>query len=142
MCAAVAVVVVFVFCYAGCAPFACSGLYVCSCVRLRVRLCGLTDVLMLLTCAYVRGPACWITQFSKLLHKEGFPTKLTRRRGLDHGAFIPLISMYPSADIPVVQLSLRDTMDFSEHVAVGKLLAQYRRLGTMIICACFLLLLH
>jgi 4,5-DOPA dioxygenase extradiol len=72
-------------------------------------------------------------QLSKLLHKEGFPTKLTRRKGLDAGAFVPLLALFPAGNIPVLQLSLRDTHDFAEHVAVGKILSQFRQYGTLII---------
>jgi len=41
----------------------------------------------------------------------GFNTTLNHKRALDHGAFIPLKLMYPDADIPVVQLSLKSSLD-------------------------------
>lgn len=75
-------------------------------------------------------------QLAKLLHAEGLPTKLTLRRGLDHGAFIPLSVLFPTARIPVVQISLRANMNMSEHVLLGRTLAQFRCKGTMIICEC------
>ena len=58
------------------------------------------------------------------LSKEGFSVKLDDQRGLDHGVFIPLILMYPDADIPVLQISLSYSLDPAEHIALGEALAK------------------
>ena len=58
-------------------------------------------------------------------------------RGLDHGAFIPLMVMYPNADIPVVQMSL-PTQDPAKLFELGKKLSVLREHGVLIIGSGFL----
>lgn len=53
--------------------------------------------------------------------------------GLDHGTFVPLVLMYPQADIPVVSLSLKSNYDPLEHIEMGKALAPLRDQGVLII---------
>ena len=40
-------------------------------------------------------------------------------RGFDHGLFVPLKILFPQADIPCVQLSLKDNLSAQEHLAIG-----------------------
>lgn len=54
-----------------------------------------------------------------LLEKAGLTTELDERRGFDHGVFIPLMLMYPEADIPVLQLSLVRGLDAALHLKLG-----------------------
>lgn len=68
-----------------------------------------------------------------LLQKAGFATGEDRRRGYDHGTFIPLMLAYPQAGVPVVQLSLCANLDPAEHIAVGAALAPLRAQGVYII---------
>jgi aromatic ring-opening dioxygenase catalytic subunit (LigB family) len=54
-------------------------------------------------------------------------------RGFDHGMFIPLMLMFPQADIPVVQLSLRSDLDPQAHLQAGQALAALRDEGVLIV---------
>ena len=42
-----------------------------------------------------------------LIASAGLPARLDPQQGFDHGTFTPLVIMYPQADVPVVQVSLK-----------------------------------
>jgi len=70
-----------------------------------------------------------------LLSGARLPAVEDNKKKLDHGVFVPLKLMYPSADVPVVQLSLLKGLDPQVHVNVGVALAPLRKAGVLIICS-------
>lgn len=67
------------------------------------------------------------------LDQAGLPNAETSTRGLDHGVFIPMKLSFPGANVPVVQLSLRNGLDPQQHLALGQAIAGLRDEGVLIV---------
>lgn len=68
-----------------------------------------------------------------LLRLAGIESQADPHRGLDHGVFIPLKLSFPQGNVPVVQLSLEQSLDPARHLEIGRALAPLRDEGVVII---------
>lgn len=67
------------------------------------------------------------------LEAAGVPARLNPERGFDHGAWIPLMLMYPRADVPVLEVSIDSARSPEQHFALGRALRPLRDAGALLL---------
>jgi len=70
---------------------------------------------------------------ARLLTEAGFPVAFDAQRGLDHGAWVPLMHMLPEARVPVFQVSMPLALDAAGALRMGQVLAPLREQGVLIL---------
>jgi 4,5-DOPA dioxygenase extradiol len=68
-----------------------------------------------------------------LLKGAGFGASIDGCRGLDHGAWSPLLYAYPEHDVPVVQISLQPALGPRHHLQLGRALRSLSEEGVLIV---------
>ena len=69
----------------------------------------------------------------ELLREGGVDAATNSGQGLDHGAWVPLMHMFPHADVPVVQVSMPMRLDSQAAFRLGRLLAPLREENVLVI---------
>lgn len=72
------------------------------------------------------------TSVVDLLRDAGFPAQ-AEPHGLDHAVWIPLLRMFPSADVPVVPLSIQSGRGPAYHYRLGQALASLREQDVLVV---------
>jgi len=80
-----------------------------------------------------RGHAALAQRGVELLNAAGWAAQADDRRGLDHGAWVPLMHLFPAADVPVFQVSLPSRLDAERAWAFGQALAPLADEGVLIV---------
>lgn len=70
-----------------------------------------------------------------LLQAAGWQSRLDAQRGLDHGAWVPLLYLAPEADIPVVQVSMPASLDTHQAWKLGDALKPLRDMNVLIVAS-------
>jgi 4,5-DOPA dioxygenase extradiol len=74
-------------------------------------------------------------QAARLLTGAGFATSTDARRGLDHGAWVPLYHLLPDAQLPVFQVSMPYDLNTAQALQLGRALAPLRAKGVLIVAS-------
>ena len=81
------------------------------------------------------GDPALAEKVSALLIKDGFQTSFDTDAPLDHGIWIPMLHLYPKADVPVIRISLPLSLTPAQILKMGHALAPLREEGVMIVAS-------
>lgn len=81
----------------------------------------------------VQGDPQLAAEIVDRLKGANIQSRIDVTRGFDHGVFIPMMLMFPQADIPVVQLSLNSNLDPQSQLGIGRALQPLRDEGVLLI---------
>jgi 4,5-DOPA dioxygenase extradiol len=81
----------------------------------------------------VKGDAVLANKIVDMLHEKNMEAIADKNRMLDHGALIPLLLLFPKADIPVVQISQQYNLEPTFHKNVAEILAPLRNENVLFI---------
>jgi 4,5-DOPA dioxygenase extradiol len=80
-----------------------------------------------------RGDPELAARIRNLLGRSGIAAALDAKRGLDHGAWVPLRFLFPRADVPVVEVSLPVPRTPQDLLKIGAALAPLRSDGMLLL---------
>ena len=83
----------------------------------------------------VPGDPALAQRIKQQLTEAGIATGIDAGRGLDHGAWVPLLTLFPAADIPVLQLSVQPERCARHHYALGAALAPLANENILIVAS-------
>ncbi len=75
----------------------------------------------------------WSKELRLALEQANIPAQADPTRGYDHGMFVPMMLMYPEADIPCTQLSLLKSLDAEQHIHLGQALREHLPPNTLVL---------
>lgn len=79
------------------------------------------------------GAPALAEQAAGLLQAAGCAAQVEASRGLDHGVWVPLLHVFPEAQVPVVQLSLPQGASARDVRRLGEALRPLRRQGVLLV---------
>lgn len=82
-----------------------------------------------------KAPGCpeLAEQALEILNAHGLEAKPDSKMGLDHGTWVPLMHLYPEANIPVFQVSMPSRLDQNSAWDLGRILSPLSEEGVLII---------
>ena len=79
------------------------------------------------------GAPALAAEIRDTLASAGMPARVDAQRGIDHGVWVPLLRLFPNADVPVLSLSVDPLRDARSQHALGQALSALRDDGVLIV---------